>query len=347
VTFLHNFVSFRDFYMQNVKAIFQTGELFLDQRSYDLCLIVGDISKHAGIAHLSGMHLLYCDCIRKITNEKMSIAAAVTNGDSDNLMIGRNGIFYDRKGRDWDATIVKIIDNPISIRQAFWSPYKRLSRMINEQVEKIAAIRDKESHEKTAAGIADIANAAQTAPGAKPPAPPFDAGKFAGIFAAIGLAIGAIGTAIASIVTGFMNLSWWQMPMTFLGLLAAVSGPSMLIAWMKLRKRNLAPILDANGWAVNTRAKMNIPFGATLTHLAALPPGSERALKDPFAEKKRPWKLYIAIVVIAAAAIGFIWKQGYAKEWADKIMHRNERPATESVKSITVEGKKPEEASPN
>jgi hypothetical protein len=45
---------------------------------------------------------------------------------------GRNGIFYDRKGLDWDATITKIVDNPISIGQAFWSPYKKLLRWIEE-----------------------------------------------------------------------------------------------------------------------------------------------------------------------------------------------------------------------
>ena len=71
--------------------------------------------------------------------EKMTIAAAFTDGDSDNLMVGRNGLFYDRKGQDWDATITKIIENPISIRQAFWAPYKKLVRLIEEQVARRAA----------------------------------------------------------------------------------------------------------------------------------------------------------------------------------------------------------------
>ena len=57
-------------------------------------------------------------------------ASAFTGGDSDNLMVGRNGVFYDCKGNDWDATIVKIIDHPISVSQAFWAPYKRIARMI-------------------------------------------------------------------------------------------------------------------------------------------------------------------------------------------------------------------------
>ena len=115
----NNFVYFRDFYGRKDKAIFQAGTLYLDQRSCDLCITVEDAGKHAAMAGLAGTYLAYCDCYRKGSGEKMQIVAAFTGGDSDNLMVGRNGIFYDRKGRDWDATITKIIDNPISIRQAF------------------------------------------------------------------------------------------------------------------------------------------------------------------------------------------------------------------------------------
>ena len=56
----------------------------------------------------------------------------------------------------------------------------------------------------------------------------------------------------------------------------------MIMAWFKLRQRNLSPILDANGWAINTRARINISFGTTLTQLATLPKGAQRSLKDPF-----------------------------------------------------------------
>ena len=94
------------------------------------------------MAGLAGTYLAYCDCFRKATGEKRQIVVAFTGGDSDNLMVGRNGLFYDRKGRDWDATITKIIDNPISIRQAFWAPYKKLVRMIEEQIAKRAATAD-------------------------------------------------------------------------------------------------------------------------------------------------------------------------------------------------------------
>ena len=128
-----------------------------------MCLTVDDAGKHATMAGLAGAYLAYCDCVRKGTGEKMSIVATFSQGDDDNLMVGRNGIFYDRKGRDWDATITKIVDNPISIRQAFWSPYKKLVRMIDEQVAKRAAAADAAADAKLAA-TAQGAAAADKAP---------------------------------------------------------------------------------------------------------------------------------------------------------------------------------------
>ena len=304
---LNNFVALRDFYTRKAKATFQAGTLYLDGRSCELCVRVGDPAKHGALATLSRTYLAYCDCTRRGSTEKMTIAAAFTGGDSDNLMVGRNGVFYDRKGQDWDATIVKIIDNPISIRQAFWSPYKKLVRLIADQAEKLAAARSKGVEDRAAAGVADAGKAVDA--GKAPGAAPFDVAKFAGIFAAIGLAVGAIGTAIAALVTGFLKLAWWQMPLAIIGLMLVVSGPAVILAWLKLRQRNLGPILDANGWAVNIRAKLNVPFGGALTAVAKLPPGSERSDSDPFAEKKRPWALYLIIVVILVAAV-LLWMEG-------------------------------------
>lgn len=299
---VNNFVSFRDFYSRRDKAIFQAGTLYLDQRSCELCLTVEDPGRHALMAGLAGAYLAYCDCVRKSTGEKLQIVAAFTDGDSDNLMSGRNGIFYDRKGRDWDATIARIVDNPISIRQAFWAPYKKFVRMIEEQIAKRAAAADAAAGDQLTQAASQMATLDKAAPGAKPN----DVRKLdVGIVAALGVAVGAIGGALASLATGLMKLDAWQIPLVFVGLMLIISVPSMLIAFLKLRKRNLGPILDANGWAVNARAKINVPFGGSLTHVAILPPGSQRDLVDPFAEKKRPWKLYITLIVLFLIALGW------------------------------------------
>lgn len=312
---LKNFVTFYDFYSPHHKAIFQAGTLYIDQRSCNLCIKVTDMPKHTTMASYSGMFLMYCDCTSRSTNEKMMIVAALTNGDIDNLVVGRNALFYDRKGHDWDATVVKIIDNPISIRQAFWSPYRKVSRFIETQVNKFAAEQDSKVTADATKNIEDahgkmVAAPANEAP--KPPAQPFDVGKFVGIFAAISLALGALGTAVASVVSGFMALAWWKMPLAVAGIMLLISGPAMIMAYLKLRKRNLAPLLDANGWAINARATVNIQFGNLLTHLASLPAGAKINLNDPFTKKKRPlWPVMLGLVLLVVAVYYLLWRLGY------------------------------------
>ena len=305
VTLLRNFVTLSDFYNAGNKAIFQAGTLYLDQRSCELCLRVADMGRHAALAPLSGAYLVYCQCVRQ-DEAPITIVAAMTGGDADEMMVpGRNGVFYDRLGRDWNASVVKVVEAPISVRQAFWSPYKRVGRMIGEQLQKFAASRDKAVEARAAAGVAEAGTKAE-APAA---AQAFDIAKFAGIFAAIGLALGAIGTALAAVATGVLSLPAWQMPLVAVGVLLLISGPSMLLAWLKLRQRNLGPLLDANGWAVNTRARINIPFGAALTGVATLPPGASRALADPYAERQRPWGTWMFLLIVVAIALA-LWQQG-------------------------------------
>ncbi len=305
---VNNFVSFRNFYTGRDKAIFQVGTLYLDGRSCELCVRVEDVNKHAAFANMSGVCLAYCDCVRSGGTEKMSIAAAFTAGDSDFLLVGRNGIFYDRKGRDWNAQIVRIIDHPISIRQAFWSPYKKLAKAISEQLQKFAASKAGAVDDKMTKAVAEGGKG--VADSAAAPKQPFDVGKFAGIFAAMGLAIGAIGGILASIVSGVLGLKFWQIPLALIGLMLMVSGPSMTMAWFKLKKRNLGPILDACGWAINARAYINIPFGTSLTALADLPKGANRSLVDPYAEKPVTWPYYLVIAAGVVSLIG-LWYVGF------------------------------------
>jgi hypothetical protein len=309
-TLVNNFVSFHDFYTPETKAIFQAGTLYLDGRSCELCVRVDDVEKHARLAALSRTYLTYCSCVRKSgAEQRINIVAAFTNGDGNNLRVGRNGVFYDRQGQDWHATIVKVIENPISVREGFWAPYRSLGRMVAAQVERFAAAREKEVQAEAEKSISAVPEEAE---------PQFDVAKFAGIFAAIGLAIAAIGTAIVSMVTGFLQLTWWQMPLALIGLFFAIPGPSMAAAYLNLRKRNLAPILDANGWAVNARAVINSSFGASLTTIAKLPEGSEHSLNDPFAVKRKRWKLLVALLALLLAA-GVLWQMGTLGVWWDRM----------------------------
>ncbi len=314
---VHNFVNFADFYAKK-GAIFQCGTLYLDARSCALCVPVADAGKHAALAQLASTYLAYCDCTRPGPDagspQKLSIVAAFTDGDSDNLMVGRNGVFYDRKGQDWDATITKIIAQPISVREAFWAPYKKLVRLVEEQVGKRAAAAAADANKQLAATAAATAHADKTltTPVAPVPAPKIDVGTVA----ALGVAIGGIGALVTGVLGVFLGLGMW-MPIGLVGVMLLISGPSMLLAFLKLRQRNLGPILDANGWAINGRARINVPFGAALTDLPHLPKGASRSLVDPYAEKKSPFKTYLAIVALLVVAGA--WYLGKIDRWLPEV----------------------------
>lgn len=275
-----NFVSFEDFY-EGRGAVFQAGTLFIDGRACELCVEVADPAKHAPIAGLAKAYLVYAECVR--LNQKRTIVAVVSAGDVDFLFIGRNGLFYDRDGKDWDARIVKVIENPISVGQAFLSPYKKLVRLVEEQVAKRAAASDSTQQGRmgqwagriatadqpgvagaqTAAPVAGASGAAGGALGSGVPGVPARRVDV-GTVAALGVALGSISTVIVGVFGRFVDLGWW-IPLAVLGIVVSISGPSMLIAWLKLRQRSLGPILDASGWAINNRMKLSTRLGSSLT----------------------------------------------------------------------------------
>ena len=311
---LRNFITFHDFYNKDktVGSIFQSGTLIIDQRACRLCMKVENMGAHNATAATSGMFLVYCDCTTKTSPAKLQIVAAVTVGEIGSLIVGKNAVYYDNAGVEWDAVITKVVDNPISVLQAFWSPYRRMATAVENLINKSAAEKDNKMMADATAKInaapttlpatpAEGADAAAAKPAA---APPFDIAKFAGIFAAIGMAVGMIGTALVTLAKGLWELSWWQLVLVFLGILLLISGPAMVLAWLKLRRRNIAPLLNANGWAVNAASKISIPFGETLTDMAKYP---KMKLKDPYAKKGMPAWAKVLITLLILAAAGAVW----------------------------------------
>ena len=303
---LRNFVTFHDFYSKDksVKSIFQAGVLLVDQRACRFCMEVADAGKHSAAAAPSGMFLVYCDCTTKTKPGKITIMAAVTVGEVGDLVPGKNAVYYDNDGLEWDAVITKIQDNPISVSQAFWSPYRRMATAVENLINKSAAEKDAKMMSEATAKINAAPAAVPAADGTKPAAPPFDIAKFAGIFAAIGMAFGMIGTALSGLVDSLSGMGW-KLILVFIGIVLVISGPAMIMAWLKLRRRNIAPLLNANGWAINAASKISIPFGETLTDMAKYP---ALKLKDPYAVKglTTGGKWLVSLSCVAVVVLG-LW----------------------------------------
>ena len=299
---LKNFVLFTDFYSRapGVRAMFELGQLYIDQRCCDLCIRISDMSKHADMAAQSGIFLIYFKATSKVLGKSMDAVAVMTDGDIFDLRPGKNGIFYDLHGNNWDAVITKVVDNPVSISQAFWAPYRKAWEFCVGIINKSAADKDAKINADLQA---KVQTAAAKTPGAADAAKTdkqqaFDIAKFAGIFAALGMAIGYIGSAFTKIIAGIQKTPLRDQILILLGLMLVISGPSCFIAWTKLRKRNLGPILNANGWAINSKVLVNILFGGKLTTVAKYP---KLKLADPYDQKTPAWKIWLPTVLIILA----------------------------------------------
>ena len=321
---LRNFVTLEDFYDNDEKTVasFLAGTLILDQRACKLCIRVNDLAKHDSQAPLSGMYLLYCNCENKKTGKKLQIVAAMTQGEIKNLSVGKNGIFYDNDGLDYDATVFKIIENPISLRQAFWNPYRKMAKWVEDKINKSAAEKDAKTFDDMTAKVATAAD-----PNAEKKSA-FDIAKFAGIFAAIGMALGMIGTALVEVGKEMSGLAWWQYLIIFVCILLIISGPSMIMAWMKLRRRNLAPVLNANGWAINADSIISVPFGLKLTEQVRFPLTKNPAKKNPAG------KIFLVILLLIILGLGGfgIYKYITKEEvTAEEVMEATEAEANPAL----------------
>ena len=348
---LMNFVSFYDFYSLRQDVLFRAGTLYMDGRSCQLCLPVENIDAHNAMAGMSLLCLLYCKCTRRVSDGSPSgeriIMAALTAGSDDVLVEGRNGVFVDNTGADWDATLVKIVHNPISFQQATWAPYKRISQLIGEQIAKFAAAKNAQALDAAKGAVSALP---------KQPAAPFDMGKNVGIFAAVGIALGAIGTAVGSIAQALFSLSWWQFPLLIIGIFLVISGPSIFMAWLKFRKRTLGPVLEASGWAVNSQLPINLKLGSALTAIAKQPENIERrSIIDPFLEEKKShtglWVL-LGILIATLALGGWLWKSGlmsdmaaYVKKQVQQVEQAEKSPAKPEAPAqpVDTKAKKPDQ----
>ena len=302
--YLNNYVVLADFYDPDRKAIFQAGRLYIDQRSTDLCVRVD--GPNPDISALSGMYILYCACKSDKLGKAMNIAAVLTAGDVYGLRPGKNAVFYDREGNDWSAVVTSIVENPLSLKQAFWAPYRKAGKWISDKVNKVAS--DKEA--KGAGTLSNITEGATSAPAAgtdaASKAAPFDVAKFAGIAAMVTMAIAAVAGVLTLIINALKGLTWWQWIILIVALMLIISLPSVFIAWRKLRRRDLGPVLNANGWAINAASYVRGKFAKGLTEVVKYP---KLTAVDPAARRRAAWRKFfcwlLGILVVAGIALYF------------------------------------------
>ncbi|MGZ3459117.1 MAG: kinesin, partial [Archangium sp.] len=315
LTFANNFISMPDLYQTKRRALMEKGTLILGGRRYRLAVLVTNRAAHAALTSQGTTCTLYVQVAAKDGGESYEVAVPVTRGRSGFLTVGKRGVFYDVEGREYDAVVTQVIRQPVSLWESMMMPFERIGQFISKKIEGMAASGEKSldaTLEKGYAHGTGLATTAVTAPGA-PVAAAAPMGGPAGFIAATGIAFAAVGSSLAFIVTQVKSLTLFDVISATIVVAAVVMLPSGLLGWLKLRKRNLALLLEGSGWALNDRLKLTRDLSALITRKPRLPRNATvdrtdvlrsallKAREDDEAERRSPgvW-MGVALLILFA-----------------------------------------------
>lgn len=254
--FLENFVNMRRLYDVNESAIFQTGTLRIDAKEMNLCFHVDSEAAHSALSEKSKCCIVYMKLTRPSEKAERSICAVATAGTVRGLYVGRNGVFYDRDGKDWEAVVTKVVESEVSLAEAFWTPWRKLGEGIASSVKKFIGDRQTAAQTKVETGTQDA-----QAGGA----------ALASSVAAVGIGVGMMGAAAASIMAAVSGMTYLQIAASVVALVLVVSLPSVILTWFKLRQRDIGAVLNASGWAINRPMRFSMRRARTFTKCAGDP----------------------------------------------------------------------------
>ena len=285
--FLENYVTMDRLYDGKEWAMFQTGILRIDGKEMNLCFHVDSEAAHSALSGRSECCVIYLKLSRPEEGAARSVCAVVTAGTVGGLYVGRNGVFYDRDGKNWEATITKVVEAQVSLAEAFWAPWKKLGASISGAVKKFLG-------DKEAAADAKLSAGAQSVTSGKKDAGASGAGgaAIASSVAAIGIGIGMVGAAAASLMAAVKGMGPWQAVLAVVAIILVVSLPSVILTWFKLRRRDLGAILNAGGWAINRQMRFSMKRARGFTKCA----------------KTSEWWLYVLLLAMLLGLVGYtVW----------------------------------------
>jgi len=331
VELVNNFVNFSAIYRPTETALVEMGSLVIDGRRLDFCIKVNDRAAHKAVATESLIFLVYAKITEKHGGgETFEVVAPVTGGEKGRLRAGKRGIFYNRKGKEFDSEIVEIIENPISVREAMYSPFRRAAKFIGEKFEgwvNSAAEGQQQAlatkSEEAAVAAQQTANSAITqarrppgaaaTPAAAPTAEQKEGININSLVIGGGMALAGLGAVLAGLVGILTSLSGW---VAILGMVAAVMALSAFTAWLKLRRRNVSVLLEANGWAVNVHTNVTARIAKVFAYTPDLPKGATMDLTDALPEADDEGgsggTLFLLLLLAGALAAGYAH---YIKHW--------------------------------
>jgi hypothetical protein len=223
------------------------GKLVMDGRHFTLVVKVKNPAEHKRIIKSSNICVIYLEITRTAEDKKIvkeQLAAAVTDGTMRSLFIGKHGVFFDSDGVIYDAVIRDMVEQPVSIGEAFKAPFFQFADFLSKQTEKIFNTRNAEMQKNLSTELNKAA--VPVKPAAKPAAVPAANSSMPMLLMGGGIGVAALGSSIAFIAKSLQNVSFSTV-LAVLALLRKKCGPYRLgrrsAAWWAGLLALIAPLV--------------------------------------------------------------------------------------------------------
>lgn len=312
--FCNNFISMPALYDPHRGSLFDWGRLILAGREFHLSVIVPEHAAHVKQASSTPLCLAYVRVSTHRAEEApFEVAVPVTAGNSSGIHVGRRGVFLQHDGKEYDAEVIEVVAHPVSLWEATFQPFSRIGQFITSKFESLSnaglGTLDTSLHKgmdaftstankavltgaTSAAASSAVTSAAATA-ATTTAATTAAAGStnMLTLLAGGGLAIAALGSSVAFILAQLRQLTLVDVVSTLLMLFTLVALPSGLVGWLKLRRRNLAVVLEGSGWALNDRLLVTSQAGPLFTRRPSMPSNTRMLPLDEVKELIRLGRL--------------------------------------------------------
>ncbi|MFT6836219.1 MAG: hypothetical protein ACJA0H_002266, partial [Francisellaceae bacterium] len=217
----------------------------------------------------SNIFILYLE-INRADKTKYNLAVPVTRGTKRGFLKGKRGVFIDVDGIKHDAVISDIIVNPISLTEAILEPFTKIKSLFAKKIDSDA----NQSETNFTKSVTDDLSSSN-------PKKLFLSKQTGNtntgaILLGGGVAIAALGSSITYIVNTIASASLLNIIITVGVIIFAFVAPIIISGVIKLRRRDLTPILEGSGWAINSRMRLTCEISKIFTQKPKWPKGTKK-----------------------------------------------------------------------
>jgi hypothetical protein len=132
LAFANSFLAMPDLYT-NHRALYERGHAVLAGRRYELSLLVPDLGAHKAHTEQGTTCVVYARVFDVDGGPSFDVVLPKTRGWSNELSVGKRGLFYDLDNKEHDLIVTHIVRQPVSVMEAALSPFLRIGEFVPER----------------------------------------------------------------------------------------------------------------------------------------------------------------------------------------------------------------------